>query len=64
MFLDKPAVSAVILGTRLGLSEHIYDNLKTFDVSLDDDDHSKINSVLDKSSNLFESIGDCGDEYR
>ena len=62
--LDKPAVSAVIVGTRLGISEHIDDNLKTFDLSLDDEDHSKINSVLDKSNNLFESIGDCGDEYR
>ena len=62
--LDKPAVSAVIVGARLGISEHITDNLKTFDVSLDEEDHLKINSVLDKSKNLFESIGDCGDEYR
>ena len=62
--LDKPAVSAAIIGTRLGISEHIKDNLKTFEVSLDDSDYSKINSVLDKSNNLFQSIGDCGDEYR
>ena len=62
--LDKPAVSGVIIGTRLGLSEHRDNNLKVFDISLDDSDCSKIESITTKSNDLFNVIGDCGDEYR
>ena len=62
--LDKPAVAGVIIGTRLGLSEHRSDNLKTFELSLDNSDYSKIKSVTDKANDLFQIIGDCGGEYR
>ena len=62
--LDKPTVAGVIIGTRLGLSEHRTDNLKVFDISLDDSDYSEIKSITAKSNNLFSVIGDCGDEYR
>ena len=62
--LDRPAVAGVIIGTRLGLSEHRANNLKVFDISLDDSDYSEIQSITDKSNNLFNVIGDCGDEYR
>ena len=62
--LDKPAVAGVIIGTRLGLSEHRVNNLKVFDILLDDSDYSKIKSITMKSNNLFNVIGDCGDEYR
>ncbi len=62
--LDKPAVAGVIIGARLGISEHIKDNSKAFDVKLDSDDLSAISSVTLKANNLFEIIGDCGGEYR
>jgi aryl-alcohol dehydrogenase-like predicted oxidoreductase len=62
--LDKPAVAGVIIGARLGISEHIQDNALVFDLQLDSQDHALINSVTDKSNDLFDIIGDCGDEYR
>jgi len=62
--LDRPAVAGVIIGARLGISEHIKDNSKAFDVKLDSDDLSSISSVTTKAKNLFEIIGDCGGEYR
>ena len=62
--LDRPAVAGAIIGARLGISEHIEDNSKAFDVKLDSDDLSTISSVTTKAKNLFEIIGDCGGEYR
>ncbi len=62
--LDKPTVAGVIVGTRLGLSEHLQDNAKVFNFSLDADDINKLDAVTSQSRNLFQIIGDCGDEYR
>ena len=62
--LEKPIVAGVILGVRLGVSEHITDNSRIFDFSLNGDDLDEIEKVLSKSNNLLEIIGDCGDEYR
>jgi aryl-alcohol dehydrogenase-like predicted oxidoreductase len=62
--LDKPAVAGVIIGVRLGISEHRKDNTHVFDLQLDSEDHTMINSITRKSNNLFDIIGDCGDEYR
>jgi len=62
--LDRPAVAGVIIGARLGISEHIKDNSNAFGVKLDSDDLSGISSVTSKANNLFETIGDCGGEYR
>jgi aryl-alcohol dehydrogenase-like predicted oxidoreductase len=62
--LDKPAVAGVILGARLGVSEHRADNARVFDFALDLDDLNRIHSITDQSNDLFQMIGDCGDEYR
>jgi len=62
--LDKPAVAGVIIGARLGISEHRQDNARVFDLQLDSQDHAMISSVTSKSNDLFDIIGDCGDEYR
>ena len=62
--LDKPAVAGVIIGARLGISEHRQDNVRVFDLQLDSQDHAMISSVTGKSNDLFDIIGDCGDEYR
>ncbi len=62
--LDRPAVAGVIVGARLGVSEHIADNERVFGLSLDDEDRSRIAAVLRDSRDLLQIIGDCGDEYR
>jgi len=62
--LDKPQVAGVIIGVRLGIAEHITDNIPVFDMKLDDEDREKIKTVICKSRDLFALIGDCGGEYR
>jgi aryl-alcohol dehydrogenase-like predicted oxidoreductase len=62
--LDKSAVAGVIIGARLGISDHINNNAQVFTFSLDKPDYNDIDAVSKKSNNLFEIIGDCGDEYR
>jgi aryl-alcohol dehydrogenase-like predicted oxidoreductase len=62
--LDKPAVAGVIIGARLGITNHLTDNSRVFGLRLDQADLSSIVDVCAKSVNLFERIGDCGDEYR
>lgn len=62
--LDKPAVAGVIIGTRLGIVDHRNNNINVFNFSLDKTDYDVIDKICIKSNNLFEVIGDCGDEYR
>jgi aryl-alcohol dehydrogenase-like predicted oxidoreductase len=62
--LDGPAVAGVIIGTRLGVAEHMADSARVFEFSLNEEDRAAIDRVSAKSRNLFEAIGDCGDEYR
>jgi aryl-alcohol dehydrogenase-like predicted oxidoreductase len=62
--LDKPAVAGVIIGARLGITDHRNDNARVFNFKLSHDDSSRIEEICRKSNNLFEAIGDCGDEYR
>ena len=62
--LDKPQVAGVIIGARLGITEHRDDNAKVFNVKLDESDISSIGNVTAKSNDLFNIIGDCGGEYR
>ncbi|MBD2496075.1 aldo/keto reductase [Nostoc sp. FACHB-280] len=62
--LDKPAVGGVIVGARLGVSEHIENNAKVFGFSLDQEDCDRIDQISQKSRDLYRIIGDCGDEYR
>jgi len=64
--LDYAFVGAVIIGVRMGLSDHADDNHKVFAFKLTDSDRDLIQSVLEKSkgSKLIDLIGDCGGEYR
>jgi aryl-alcohol dehydrogenase-like predicted oxidoreductase len=62
--LDKPAVAGVIVGAKLGVSEHIADNAKVFTFCLDPEDIHNIDVISNKSQDLYHLIGDCGDEYR
>lgn len=59
--LDQPHVAGVILGARLGESEHIQDNTNLLNVEFDQEDLDLIQNQLSK----FNPVpGDCGDEYR
>ena len=62
--LDRPAVAGVIIGTRLGIAQHRTDNSCVFQLHLARRDTDAIESILREENNLFELIGDCGDEYR
>jgi len=62
--LEQPAVAGVIIGTRLSISQHIEDNAAIFNFGLDTADYQQINTILNQSRNLYQLIGDCGDEYR
>jgi enamine deaminase RidA (YjgF/YER057c/UK114 family) len=59
--LDQPAVAAVIVGARLGESEHREDNVRTFSFALDGEDHAVLDDALAATTPI---PGDCGDEYR
>jgi aryl-alcohol dehydrogenase-like predicted oxidoreductase len=62
--LAKSAVAGVIIGVRLGIVDHRNNNAQVFNFSLDKTDSDAIDAVCTKSNNLFEIIGDCGEEYR
>lgn len=64
--LDFPYVGAVIVGSRMGISEHTKDNMASLGWQLDGDDREALEKVLRKSRRreMFENMGDCGGEYR
>jgi aryl-alcohol dehydrogenase-like predicted oxidoreductase len=62
--LAKPVIAGVIIGVRLGIVEHRNDNTQVFNFDLDKSDRDAIDAVCANANNLFETIGDCGDEYR
>ncbi|KXN89078.1 Protein tas [Leucoagaricus sp. SymC.cos] len=64
--LDHPFVGGVLIGARLGVSEHFADNAKVFNFRLTPQDRADIEDVLalSNSRRLIASIGDCGAEYR
>ncbi len=59
--LDQPAVAAVIVGARLGQSQHRADNARIFSFALDDADRDRLQAALRATRPI---AGDCGDEYR
>ena len=59
--LESPTVASIIVGARLGESEHIADNKKLLDINLDAKD---VESIKKAQSQLKAIPGDCGDEYR
>ena len=62
--LDRPAVAGAIVGVRLGVSENRADSARVFEFNLDPSDLAQIDAVLNRSRDLYQIIGDCGDEYR
>ena len=59
--MNQPAVGGVIIGARMGVSEHIDENKKLFSFSLNDQEKQTIQQLLAQGKNI---PGDCGDEYR
>lgn len=64
--LDFSYVGAVIVGARMGISEHTDENLSSFGWSLDQSDRDAIEEILTRSrrAEIFQKVGDCGAEYR
>jgi aryl-alcohol dehydrogenase-like predicted oxidoreductase len=62
--LAKAIIAGVIIGDRLGIVDHRNDNTRVFNFDLDKSDCYAIDAVCTNANNLFEIIGDCGDEYR
>jgi aryl-alcohol dehydrogenase-like predicted oxidoreductase/enamine deaminase RidA (YjgF/YER057c/UK114 family) len=59
--LEQPSVGGIIVGARLGSSEHIDDTLRLFSFSLSDEDHAELESAVAQLETL---PGEPGDEYR
>lgn len=59
--LEQPSVAAVIIGARLGESEHISDNQRLLEMQTSDASWLAIRDAL---NDLRRIPGDCGDEYR
>ena len=59
--LEQPAVGGIIVGARLGASEHIDETLRLFTFSLTPEDHAELEATLDT---LTPIPGEPGDEYR
>ena len=59
--LENPAVAGVIVGARLGKSEHIQENEKLFAFEFAPESKKQIALSI---ANLTSIPGDCGDEYR
>lgn len=64
--LDFDYVGAVIVGARMGVSEHGEENLASYGWRLDDEDQEQLDAVLAQSrrNEIFDVMGDCGGEYR
>lgn len=67
--LQQPAVGAVIVGNRLGVSGHAVENLNVFKFELNKYDMMAIDKVALgenglKTRAVFDNLGDCGNEYR
>jgi aryl-alcohol dehydrogenase-like predicted oxidoreductase/enamine deaminase RidA (YjgF/YER057c/UK114 family) len=59
--LEQPSVGGIIVGARLGSSEHIDDTLRLFAFSLTDEDHAELEAAVAQLETL---PGEPGDEYR
>ncbi|KAI5307279.1 hypothetical protein KEM56_001090 [Ascosphaera pollenicola] len=63
--LTISAVATLIVGTRMGVSEHTAENKKVYGWRLDEEDQQMIEDILRLSARdgMFRDMGDCGGEY-
>lgn len=67
--LQQPSVGAILVGTRLGVSDRCADALKVFGWNLSNVDIMAIDAFAhgkggEKLGAVYQKIGDCGQEYR
>ena len=62
--LDRSVVAGIIVGARLGIAEHLADTARVFALRLDAEDTERISAITSRAHDLYQRIGDCGDEYR
>jgi len=60
------ALNFLVIGARLGISEHPDENAQVYGFRLTKQDRERIEDVLDLSNGrtIITSVGDCGAEYR
>ncbi len=59
--MEQPGVGGIIVGARLGSSEHIDDTVRLFSFQLSNEDHAHLETAI----NALDGIpGEPGDEYR
>ena len=56
----------LVLGARLGITEHLDDNRNVYGLQLTEQDKADIKEILrfSNSESMVEIVGDCGAEYR
>ncbi|MFZ8995225.1 MAG: aldo/keto reductase [bacterium] len=59
--LSQDHVAAVIIGARLGESQHRQNNMELFEFELNDEDFQSLEKTFEETTPV---PGDCGDEYR
>ncbi len=59
--LEQPAVAGIIVGARLGSSEHLAETQQLFSFRLTRDDHAELETALEALDHI---PGEPGDEYR
>lgn len=67
--LQQPSVGAVIVGTRLGVSDRTEENITVFSFRLSEVEMGKLNDAAlgtnrEKLEKVVAKLGDCGNEYR
>lgn len=65
--LEHPALSAVIVGARLGMAsetDHILNNIRAFEFSLEDEDMDMLDAIASKGNDMYRLLGDSGEEYQ
>ena len=55
--LERPAVGGVIVGTRLGVAQHLDDNARVFGFATDGEDDAKLETVLAKFAQSLAADG-------
>ncbi|THU94715.1 Aldo/keto reductase, partial [Dendrothele bispora CBS 962.96] len=64
--LDHREVGSVIVGTRLGVSNHVHENSGVFGFELDAEDRCQLKEWTsgERVRRVFGLVGDCGSEYK
>lgn len=65
--LQYPGLAAVIVGAQLGIAsetDHILNNVKAFEFSLDDEDMQMLDAIALRGNDMYRLLGDSGEELQ